>query len=202
MGTANDYPIVLGRTSHMFASSDGWKRPMDDHLLPHRHRNAQQRRAPCLAQRRPAAHDRRPSRQPPRRPLVVELATYKRQGLSHVRGMDAYRIGEFAWTVRAHGFCWAAARLNRRLVARPLKTSDALPTNIRRIPEARIRKKCGCRGSKLSLGAPLKPPIPSSCHRITEIAEVGYLCFALLVPNHIKATDGAVPVLDPKDMAI
>jgi hypothetical protein len=68
---------------------------MGNHLLPHRHRKAQQRRALCLAQRRPAAHDRRSSRQPPRRTLAVELATNKRQGLSHVQGMDAYDYGDY-----------------------------------------------------------------------------------------------------------
>ena len=67
-----------------------WRRPMGNRMFPHRHREAQQRRALCLAQRRPAAHDRRSSRQPPRRTLAVELATNKRQGLSHVQEMDAY----------------------------------------------------------------------------------------------------------------
>jgi hypothetical protein len=52
----------------------------------------EQRRALCLAQRRPAAHDRPSSRQPPRRTLAVELATNKPQGLSHVQGMDAYEV--------------------------------------------------------------------------------------------------------------
>jgi hypothetical protein len=37
-----------------------------------------------------AAHDRRSSRQSPRRTLAVELATNKPQGLSNVQGMDAY----------------------------------------------------------------------------------------------------------------
>jgi Transposase IS66 family len=59
-----------------------WRRPMGNGLLPHRHRKAQQRRALCLAQRRPAAHDRRSFRQPPRRTLAVELATNKHQGLA------------------------------------------------------------------------------------------------------------------------
>jgi hypothetical protein len=59
-------------------------------LLPHRHRKAPQRRALCLAQRRPAAHDRRSSRQPPRRVLALELAAFKRQGIGHVQGMDPY----------------------------------------------------------------------------------------------------------------
>src|ERR1700719_1164785 len=63
---------------------------MGNHLLPHRHRKAQQRRALCLAQRRSAAHDRRSSRQPPRRVPALELAAYKRQGIGHVQGMDAY----------------------------------------------------------------------------------------------------------------
>jgi hypothetical protein len=53
-----------------------WRRPMGNHLLPHRHRKAQQRRALCLTQRRPAAHDRRSSRQPPRRVPALELATF------------------------------------------------------------------------------------------------------------------------------
>jgi len=67
-----------------------WRRPMGNHLLPHRHRKAQQRRTLYLAQRRPAAHDRRSSRQPPRRTLAVELAANKPQSLTHVQGMDAY----------------------------------------------------------------------------------------------------------------
>jgi hypothetical protein len=55
---------------------------MGNRLLPHRHRKAQQRRALRLAQRRPAAHDRRTSRQPPRRTPALELATNNRQSLA------------------------------------------------------------------------------------------------------------------------
>jgi Transposase IS66 family len=83
-------PIALGRKNHPIRGLGRRRRPMGNHLLPHRHRKAQQRRALCLAQRRPAAHDRRSSRQPPRRTLAVELATNKPQGLSHVQGIDAY----------------------------------------------------------------------------------------------------------------
>ena len=41
------------------------RHPVGHRLLPYRHRKAQQCRALCLAQRRPATHDRRSSRQPP-----------------------------------------------------------------------------------------------------------------------------------------
>src|SRR5258706_6592659 len=63
---------------------------MGNRLLPHRHRKAQQRRALCLALRRPAAHDRRSSRQPPRRAPALELAANQRKRLNHVQARDAY----------------------------------------------------------------------------------------------------------------
>jgi hypothetical protein len=103
-----------------------WRRPMGNHLLPHRHRKAQQRRALCLAQRRPAAHDRRSSRQPPRRTLALELATNKRQGLSHVQGMDAYAIERFRVSdldMIANGNNMSARTLNRLLPARERRLS-------------------------------------------------------------------------------
>ena len=69
-----------------------WRwRPVGNRLLPHRHRKTQQCRALCLALRRPAANDRRSSRQPPRRVPALELAAFKRQGIAHVQEMDAYR---------------------------------------------------------------------------------------------------------------
>jgi transposase len=68
-------PVTLGRKNHLFAGSDGGA-ALGDRLLPHNHRQAQQRRALRLFPERARAHVQRPPHEPPRRPFALELATH------------------------------------------------------------------------------------------------------------------------------
>jgi hypothetical protein len=136
---------------------------MGNRLLPHRHRKAQQRRALCLAQRRPAAHDRRSSRQPPRRAPALELAANPRQTLNHVQARDAYakitirvsllrprlslRASVAPTTVSASttGCPRNTGSRRERLNGHPLRISGAGPKNL--LSTTRVCQPCGTKTS-------------------------------------------------------
>ena len=63
---------------------------MGHRRLGPRHRQAQRRRALCLSQGRPRAHDKRPPHEPNRRTPALELESLKRRNLTDVQEMDAY----------------------------------------------------------------------------------------------------------------
>ena len=65
-------------------------RPLGHRLLPHRHREAQRRRALRLPQGRARADDQRSSHEPSRRSAPLGLGRFTRQQLTDVRSRDAY----------------------------------------------------------------------------------------------------------------
>jgi hypothetical protein len=134
--------MALGRKNHLFAGSDGggvrWA-TICSLIATAKLNNVEPF---YLAQRRPAAHDRRSSRQPPRRTLAVELAANKPQSLTH--GARNGRLQFQGKVVSVHFLhaCFLAVR-TRSVLADKFSGGGEMASVRERYGERRRRFKSG-----------------------------------------------------------